>query len=294
MNKNILIKKGLELCIIFLFIFSAVTPTVTAYGIKPNNLNNSELPTIPYDYPKKSPSLIIENIEGGLGLTVVIKNDGDIDVSDITLSINITEGYIIKPLTTYYNISLLPAGKSIEKHIEIFGIGLGIITAIPNIAITVSAPDIDTIKRIIFARILGPLVTKVRDTLNDPRSFDGYTLFTPECSKNSYLINNNGEIVHEWRSNTMQGLAVYLLENGNLLRTDLPGAHPTFFGGGVTGRAEILDWNGTLVWYFEYSTDQYCLHHDVEMLPNGNILMIAWERKTNSEAIATGAISIME
>ncbi|GAH39341.1 unnamed protein product, partial [marine sediment metagenome] len=43
-----------------------------------------------------------------------------------------------------------------------------------------------------------------------------------------------------------------------------------------------------LVWEFNYSNDQYCLHHDIEVLPNGNILMIAWEFKTIEEAIVVG------
>ena len=30
------------------------------------------------------------------------------------------------------------------------------------------------------------------------------------------------------------------------------------------------------------------LHHDFEILPNGNVLMIAWERKTGAESIAAG------
>jgi hypothetical protein len=50
----------------------------------------------------------------------------------------------------------------------------------------------------------------------------------------------------------------------------------------------LFDWDETLIWEFEYSTDKYCLHHDAEILPNGNILMIAWEYKTASEAIAMG------
>ena len=45
---------------------------------------------------------------------------------------------------------------------------------------------------------------------------------------------NKGEIVHSWNSNYLQGLAVYLLENGDLLRSDLPYLNPTFFCGGIT------------------------------------------------------------
>jgi hypothetical protein len=36
------------------------------------------------------------------------------------------------------------------------------------------------------------------------------------------------------------------------------------------------------------ASDDECLHHDVKYLPNGNVLMIAWEYKSSAEAIAAG------
>jgi len=117
---------------------------------------------------------------------------------------------------------------------------------------------------------------------------DAYTLYAPEYSGITYLIDMDGNVVHTWKSNYIQGLAVYLLENGNLIRNCLPGINPTFMSGGITGRIEIHDWYGNLVWEFEYFTDRYCLHHDYEVLPNGNILMIAWEYKTIEDAIVSG------
>ncbi len=119
-------------------------------------------------------------------------------------------------------------------------------------------------------------------------AFNGYILFTPEYSKETYLINKEKEIVHSWKSNYVQGLAVYLLENGDLFRSDLPYINPTFMTGGISGRVEKFDWNSTLLWEFEYSNSKHCLHHDIEPLPNGNILMIAWEYKTLEEAITAG------
>ena len=117
--------------------------------------------------------------------------------------------------------------------------------------------------------------------------FDGYTLFSPLGSTTTYLIDNDGAIVHSWSSGYRPGLSVYLLEDSTLLRSanteDI-----TFNVGGAGGRVERLSWNGTLQWEFEYRSDQYRLHHDIEILPNGNVLMIAWEIKTEAEAIAAG------
>lgn len=126
--------------------------------------------------------------------------------------------------------------------------------------------------------------------LKQESAFEGYTLFTPITSTATYLIDMEGRIVNTWESDYEPGQAVYFLKNGNLIRTAFvgPAANRTFHGGGAGGRVQEFTWAGELVWDFEYNSDRYLLHHDIERLPNGNILMIAWEKKTRGEAIAAG------
>jgi len=121
-------------------------------------------------------------------------------------------------------------------------------------------------------------------------SFDGYILYSPEFSKNTYLINNDGEKVHKWRSTHRQALPVYLLENGNLIRgcSRALGPHLRFMTGGFTGIIEMFNWDGELIWEYAHSKRKYCIHNDIEPLPNGNVLMTVWEYKTHAEAIAAG------
>lgn len=187
-----------------------------------------------------------------------------------------------------YEVPFLPYEESTSVQLKIWGIGLGIFKNLPTIKITISASNTKTRSKGIIARIFGPRVKKVGEFWSDEESFEGYTLFSPVISLKTFLINNSGDIVHEWKSGFKPALSVYLLENSNLLRTAFPGFNPRFWGGGIGGRVEIIDWNGNPLWYFKYSNDQHCLHHDVEMLPNGNILMIAWEHKSTAEAIAAG------
>jgi hypothetical protein len=123
--------------------------------------------------------------------------------------------------------------------------------------------------------------------LNDSSSFNGYTLFAPNAYVNTYLINNDGMLVNLWEGTHRPGLSAYLLEDGNLLRTAFV-SNSTFGGGGSGGLIQEFNWEGNLLWEFEYSTDQFYQHHDVERLPNGNTLIIAWEYKTFAEAIAAG------
>jgi len=118
--------------------------------------------------------------------------------------------------------------------------------------------------------------------------FDGYTLFAPMKSTITYLIDNSGEVIHTWESDYEPRLSVYLLENKSIIRTASPDLPSNFTGGGAGGLVQKLDWNGTVIWEFEYSNNQHRLHHDIEALPDGNVLMIAWENKTGEEAIAAG------
>lgn len=125
----------------------------------------------------------------------------------------------------------------------------------------------------------------INDTVN---AFKGYTLFAPKHNTMAYLINNEGRKCHEWTASAYSpGQSVYLLENGDLLRTCMvQGGLGS--GGGEGGRIEEYDWNGSLVWQFDYSTDNYTQHHDIKRLPNGNIVMLVVEKKLMAEVIAAG------
>jgi len=128
---------------------------------------------------------------------------------------------------------------------------------------------------------------KTNQFLNNDEPYEGYTLFAPEWFTYTYLINNDGVIIHTWKSIYTNCLGTYLLENGNLVRTSLV-TISSFITGGYQGRVEILDLNGTNIWTFEYSTEEYCSHHDIEVLPNGNILIIAWEKISELDFIVEG------
>ncbi|NNE44241.1 MAG: T9SS type A sorting domain-containing protein, partial [Gemmatimonadetes bacterium] len=49
-----------------------------------------------------------------------------------------------------------------------------------------------------------------------------------------------------------------------------------------------LDWDGNLLWEYVYSDSTKRHHHDIAALPNGNVLVLAWELKSTTEAIAQG------
>ncbi|KYK21132.1 hypothetical protein AYK21_05215 [Thermoplasmatales archaeon SG8-52-2] len=114
---------------------------------------------------------------------------------------------------------------------------------------------------------------------------DGQILYAPMFTTNTYLREKNWALNHTWSSNYLPGVAVLLLDDGTMLRALRIGANPL---GGAGGGIEKVEWDGTVVWDFRYNTDGVLSHHDIKTLPNGNVLMIAWETKSRSEAIAAG------
>jgi hypothetical protein len=123
--------------------------------------------------------------------------------------------------------------------------------------------------------------------VNDEKACKGYTLIASSNSTNTYLIDTEGHVVNTWKSDCAPGLAAYLLENGNLLRTGQVKS-PPFFGGGAGGRIQEFTWDGKLVWDFTYVNDKQLPNHDVCKLPNGNVLMIVWEKKSAQDAVGAG------
>jgi hypothetical protein len=119
------------------------------------------------------------------------------------------------------------------------------------------------------------------------KAFKGYTLIPPNEDKTTYLVDMEGYIVHTWPSEYTPGQHAILLENGNLLRAGRLGKSPVMFGG-AGGVVQEMDWDGKVVWEYKNQTDSTIQHHTFNRMPNGNTLVLCWEKKTREEAIAKG------
>ncbi len=133
-----------------------------------------------------------------------------------------------------------------------------------------------------------PPKVKLGLAINDPRAFSGYTLLVPMKSQKTYLIDMHGRAVRTWESDSHPALSAYLLENGHLLRPAELRDQPFGGGPGAGGRIQEFTWDGTLVWDYKYANEKQLPHHDVTKLPNGNVILIVWDKKTSQEAIAAG------
>jgi hypothetical protein len=123
---------------------------------------------------------------------------------------------------------------------------------------------------------------------NSLEAYNGYTLFSPLIYTDTYLIDNCGKLVHSWTSSYKPGNSVYLLENGQLLRTGNSQNQNFQNAGGAGGIIELFDAQSNVLWSYTISDNNNLQHHDIEYLPNGNILAIVWTKKTESEAIEAG------
>ena len=119
---------------------------------------------------------------------------------------------------------------------------------------------------------------------NTSESFNGYTLFSNNLI--TYLIDNCGFVVNQWESGYRPGINLYLLANGNLLRSGKLSSE--FSTGGIGGRFEIFNWENQPLWAYEVKSPNEQAHHDMEPLPNGNFLALVWERISNAESVALG------
>ena len=123
---------------------------------------------------------------------------------------------------------------------------------------------------------------------NLPEAFEGYTIVSPIRSTSTYLVDMKGEVVHVWKGGYTPTFGVYLLDNGNLLRAGHDPKNFYYREGGQGGIIQEISWDGAIVWEYTYSDRHHIQHHDLEPLPNGNVLLLAWEKKVAHQALMAG------
>lgn len=123
--------------------------------------------------------------------------------------------------------------------------------------------------------------------------YPGYNLLYPSNQPNVYLLDNCGQVVHTWEgeSGFVPGNSAYLLENGNLVkckRATTSAVNDRIWAGGGGETVELVTWENELLASFTLNNERARLHHDIAPMPNGNILMIAWELRNSTESIQAG------
>lgn len=107
------------------------------------------------------------------------------------------------------------------------------------------------------------------------------------------LVTNDYQIFHQWDHPSAVHSTTYFQNDSTLivpLVIDNPIMPITNKPG---GRFQKLNWANEVIWDFNFYDTLYTPHHDIEPLPNGNILVICWEVKSTEEALSMGRQSIL-
>lgn len=120
------------------------------------------------------------------------------------------------------------------------------------------------------------------------QQWDGLTLYSNGAATTAYLVDTNNVTIKTWSGLTGgTGYSSYLAPGGTLVRS-VKINNATFNGGGASGSVQKIDYAGNLIWDYTHSSSTYYTHHDHCPLPNGNVLLISYESKTQTELTAAG------
>ncbi|WP_103071100.1 aryl-sulfate sulfotransferase [Aquimarina sediminis] len=125
-------------------------------------------------------------------------------------------------------------------------------------------------------------------TLDSSKIQKGLILVNDIGNARVYLMNKlDASIAHEWNIDLKLGNDVELLDNGKLLAS-LKDKNALYDIGGYAGKIQLINPDSSIEWEYTYSDEFRLSHHDIELLPNGNILILAWEIKSLAEAEEAG------
>ena len=108
---------------------------------------------------------------------------------------------------------------------------------------------------------------------------EGYTLFAPYRGTSAYLIDHEGRLINRWEDpdGYSAGGAMFLSDRGTLVRATLVGNSGNA-GAGAGGLIREYSWYGKVFWEFVYDDVDAWQHHDIVLMPNGNVMITAFER----------------
>ena len=124
---------------------------------------------------------------------------------------------------------------------------------------------------------------------NAPKVEDTYVLINDAGNDRVYLMDKDAVILHEWDLPFGIGNDVELLDDGRLLGI-MKAEAPDITYGGQGGKLQFVNPDSSVEWNFDYSSEDYITHHDVELLPNGNVITLVWEKRSQEVAEQAGSV----
>jgi hypothetical protein len=119
------------------------------------------------------------------------------------------------------------------------------------------------------------------------QQWNGLTLYGVQNSTSVLLVDTSGTTVKTYNGTGGTGYSCYLQPGGTLVRS-VKVNNSTFNGGGACGVIQKVDYNNNVIWTYTVSSTTEYSHHDHCVMPNGNVLLIVYESKTQAQLSAAG------
>ena len=122
----------------------------------------------------------------------------------------------------------------------------------------------------------------------DPKNIDPNPVFMIENGgKSAYLNTKKGERLKTWNFDLNLGNDLKLMPDGSIIGIFKP-ENVSFSFGGYGGILRKYNPEGALAWEYEVNNKTELMHHDFDVLPNGNILILVWEKFSEDRALNLG------
>jgi len=120
----------------------------------------------------------------------------------------------------------------------------------------------------------------------------GFNLIYPHNQPDAFLLDMCGNVVHKWENadSLRPANVIYILENSDVMITYRPASfsNDVIWAGGGGATIERRTWDNEPIWSFTRNDAEYRLHHDIQPMANGNVLVTAWEQRDSLECIESG------
>ena len=127
---------------------------------------------------------------------------------------------------------------------------------------------------------------------NEDATDAGFNLIYPHNQPDAFLLDMCGNVVHKWENadSLRPANVIYILENSDVMTTYRPASfqNDAIWAGGGGATIERRTWDNEPIWSFTRNDAEYRLHHDIQPMANGNVLVIAWEQRDSLECIEAG------